>query len=196
MAPIPTLLLASTSPYRRALLARLGLPFEALAPGVDENERPGESPRERALRLARAKALALAAHHPDAVVIGSDQVCSVGEGAEASVLHKPGTREATLAQLAALSGRVAHFHTAVALVHGRRELLHCDLTDVHFRALDAAAIAAYVEREPAYDCAGGFKCEGLGVTLFESVSTQDPTALVGLPLIHVCAALRQLGVPV
>lgn len=196
MPPNPPLLLASTSPHRRALLARLQLPFEALPPGVAEDELPGEAPRERALRLAVAKARALAGSHAGALVIGSDQVASLAGPAGDSVLHKPGTRAATLAQLAAMSGRTASFHTAVAVVRGARTLTHCDLTQVRFHMLTAAQIESYVEREPAFDCAGGFKCEGLGVTLFESVSTRDPTALVGLPLIFVCAALRELGVAV
>lgn len=193
--PAPPILLASTSVHRRALLSRLGLPFDALAPPVDEAEIPGEAPPERALRLARAKAAAIASQHADALVVGSDQVASLaGSGIE--VLHKPGDRATCRRQLLAMSGRVAHFDTAVCLRHGEVELTHVDTTLVHFRELTAAEVDHYMDREPSFDCAGGFKCEGLGVTLFRAIETRDPTALVGLPLIWLCEALRRMGVRV
>lgn len=194
MTATPRLLLASTSSYRRALLERLGLPCAAVAPEVEETVAVGELPPQRALRLALAKARAVAAQHPDAVVIGSDQVASLDDAAGATLLHKPGDRSTCRMQLRAMSGRSVNFDTAVAVLHGGRELTHVDRTRVRFRALTDAAIEHYMDREPAFDCAGGFKCEGLGVTLFEAVETHDPTALVGLPLIAVCAALRQLSV--
>ena len=193
MTPIPPLILASTSPYRRALLARLGLAFESRSPGIAEDEQPGEAPPARAARLALAKARAAAAACPGAIVIGSDQVASLGAGTP-TLLHKPGDRETCHRQLAAMSGQTVQFDTALAVVRDNVVLEHLDTTLVHFRDLDAAAIESYMDREPAFDCAGGFKCEGLGVTLFEAIETRDPTALVGLPLIAVCAALRQLGV--
>ena len=195
MTPIPLLILASTSPYRRDLLARLGLAFECRSPGIGEDEQPGEAPAGRAARLALAKARAAVAFFPGAIVIGSDQVASLDTGTPA-LLHKPGDRETCRRQLAAMSGRTVQFDTALAVVRDSVVLEHLDTTLVHFRHLDAAAIESYMDREPAFDCAGGFKCEGLGVTLFDSIETRDPTALVGLPLIAVCAALRRLGVAV
>ncbi len=190
------LILASTSPHRRTLLERLGLPFEALGPAVDESLLEGEPPEVRAGRLARCKAAAVAAQHPSAIVIGSDQVASLAAGGAARVLRKPGDRDNCRAQLAAMSGNVARFDTAVAVRLGARELVHSEPTLVQFRQLTGAQIEHYMDREPAFDCAGGFKCEGLGVTLFESMQTRDPTALVGLPLIWLCEALRGLGVRV
>jgi septum formation protein len=190
-----SIILASTSPHRRLLLERLGLPFTALAPGIVETVVPGEVPRDRALRLAREKAAAIALQHPAAIVIGSDQVASL-DGEAPLLLHKPGDRETCRAQLAAMSGRTASFHTAVALRRGDEEQAGVDLTRVHLRPLAAAHIEQYVDREPAFDCAGGFRCEGLGVTLFRAVETRDPTALVGLPLIWLCEALRRFGVEV
>jgi septum formation protein len=191
---MPAIVLASTSPHRQALLARLGLSFACMAPGVDENELPAEPPAARAARLALAKARTVAAQRPGAIIIGSDQVASLEAPAGPLLLHKPGNRASCHEQLAAMSGRTARFDTAVAVIHGSNELTYTDLTLVRFRTLDAAAIERYMDLEPSFDCAGGFKCEGLGVSLFESVETRDPTALVGLPLIWVCAALRRLGV--
>src|SRR6187551_3615381 len=189
MTPNPPLLLASTS-HRRALLGRLGLDFECHAPGIDEEELPGEAPPARAARLALAKARAVAAAFPRAIVIGSDQVASL----DASLLHKPGDRETCRRQLMAMAGQTVRFDTALAVVQDDLVLEHLDLTLVQFRQLDPVAIESYMDREPSFDCAGGFKCEGLGVTLFESIESRDPTALIGLPLIWVCGALRRLGV--
>ncbi len=185
------LILASTSPYRRALLERLGLDFEVASPGVDERAKPGESPAARASRLSAAKAEAIAGLHPEAIVIGSDQVAALGH----RVLDKPGNAEACRAQLGALSGNSARFLTGCAVVGqaaGLR-LTHLDTTTVIFRALQANEIARYVEREKPFDCAGGFKVEALGITLFERVESNDPTALIGLPLIWLATALRQAG---
>jgi septum formation protein len=188
--------LASVSVYRSALLKRLGLPFATIAPGVVETEIPGEEPRVRARRLALAKARAVAEHHPGWIVIGSDQVASIQSPNGFTVLHKPGDKATCRRQLSAMSGGTARFDTAVAVLRDDRKLVHVDLTQVHFRNLLGVEIERYIEREPAFDCAGGFKCEGLGVTLFESIESHDPTALVGLPLIWLCGALRQLGVSV
>lgn len=195
-SPLP-LFLASTSPHRRVMLERLGLPFQVRAPEVDEALRAGEAPLERSLRLAVEKAGAVAAEVPGVLVIGSDQVASLHLGDKTEILRKPGNRERCLEQFARMSGRVVRFHTSVALVAGDgRVLTHTDLTQVRIRELSPADIGDYVEREPSFDCAGGFKCEGLGVTLFESVATDDPTALVGLPLIGLCRLLREAGVRV
>jgi len=185
------LILASTSRYRADLLRRLGLPFEAVAPGVDESPQGGETPGAQALRLARAKALAVAARYPGSWVIGSDQVADL----EGRILGKPGDAGRCRAQLAAESGRVVVFHTAAVLMrqgaHAGYE--HVDLTSVRFRTLTASEIARYVELDRPFDCAGGFRSEGLGAALFESMETRDPAALVGLPLIWLAGALRIAG---
>lgn len=183
------LILASTSAYRAELLSRLRLPFERLAPGVEEAEHEGESPAQRALRLARDKALAVARCEPGAWVIGSDQVASC----EGCILHKPGTRENTIEQLRRLSGRQAQFITAVALARDGQVDTALDVTAVRLRPLTLAEIERYVELEPAADCAGGFKVEGLGISLLEEVATCDPTALVGLPLIALRRLLSAVG---
>jgi septum formation protein len=188
---VPPLILASTSPYRRALLERLGLAFEALAPGVAETPRSGESPNDLALRLAQAKAEAIAAGRPGAIVIGSDQVAACGAG----VLGKPGDAARNRAQLAELSGKTVRFHTACALlgVDAGLHAAHVDTTTVVFRALSAEEIERYVAHDAPYDCAGGFKAESLGISLFECIESQDPTALIGLPLIWLAGALRDAG---
>ena len=192
------LILASTSVYRRELLERLNIPFSCVSPGVREEPIAGEPPPERALRLAQAKARAVSAQYPQAVVIGSDQVCAAGE----RVLGKPGDAAAARAQLAALSGSEASFHTACAVMGPTanaakpgeaRPLLHLDRTIVRFRALDAGEIARYVELDRPLDCAGGFKVESAGIALFTRVASADPTALTGLPLIFVADALRRFG---
>lgn len=185
------LILASTSAYRRELLARLGLPFTAEAPGVDEAPRPGEAPLALVQRLAAAKAAAVAARHPDAWVIGSDQLAYRGAG----ILGKPGSPERCLAQLEASSGRPVSFLTAVCLLRHRDGARHAtvDTTIVHFRANDAARLRRYVELERPFDCAGGFKSEGLGIALFERIESNDPTALIGLPLVWLAGALAEVG---
>jgi len=187
----PHLLLASTSRYRALLLERLGLPFGVQAPGVDESPLPREQPAARALRLAQAKAHAVHGRHPGTCVIGSDQVAVVGR----RVLDKPGSAAVCREQLEAVSGKRVAFHTAVALLgpgaDGART--HVDLTRVRFRTLTAREISRYVELDQPFDCAGGFRSEGLGVALFEAVETRDPSALVGLPLIWLAGALRAAG---
>ncbi|HXZ60626.1 MAG TPA: Maf family protein [Steroidobacteraceae bacterium] len=188
---MPPLILASTSPYRRELLARLPLDFEVVAPGVGEEHVQGESPADRALRLATAKARAVARTRAGALVIGSDQVAACG----GDVLDKPGDAARCRGQLALLSGRTAHFYTACVLLgaHPAAQAAHVDTTTVVFRSLTAAEIERYVERERPFDCAGGFKAEASGIALFECIETQDPTALVGLPLIWLAGALRGAG---
>jgi len=190
---VPPLILASTSAYRRELLERLGLPFDALAPDVREDHGNAEPAADRALRLALEKAEAIAQRYPEAIVIGSDQVAAAG----GQLLGKPGDAASARAQLAALSGRTARFYTACAVLgksSGVR-LAHVDTTVVVFRALTAEEIERYVARERVYDCAGGFKVEALGVVLLECIESQDPTALIGLPLIWLAGALRAVGYP-
>jgi septum formation protein len=188
---VPELILASTSPYRRELLERLPVGFEVVAPGVAEEHLPGEPPADRALRLATAKARAVAGAHPAALVIGSDQVGACG----GELLEKPGDAARCRAQLARLSGHTACFYTACVLLgaHPAMHRAHVDTTTVVFRALTAAEIERYVERERPFDCAGGFRVEASGIALFESIESQDPMALIGLPLIWLAGALRAAG---
>jgi septum formation protein len=188
------LVLASTSSYRRELLGRLGLPFEVERPEVDESVLPGESPAKTALRLAAAKASAVAARRPAALVIGADQVASLGN----QRLDKPGSHENARRQLALLSGRTARFDTAVALLDARSGRLASRLVacEVDFRVLDAQLIERYLRREQPYDCAGSAKSEGLGIALIRSMRTEDPTALIGLPLIALTELLEAAGHPV
>jgi len=188
------LILASTSPYRRALLERLGLAFECVAPQSEEARLAGEWPEHMAARLARAKAEAVAARFPDCIVIGSDQVAVRGE----EVLGKPGSAERCREQLQQNSGREVIFLTAVHLIDGPHAQAHShlDRTVVRFRELSAAEIDRYVAAERPLDCAGGFKAESLGIALFEHIESDDPTGLTGLPLIWVCAALRRAGLSV
>lgn len=185
------LVLASGSRYRREQLARLGLAVECQAPDIDESRLPGEAPAAMALRLARAKAQAVAARSGDALVIGADQVAEL----DGELLGKPGDAGAQQRQLARSGGRELRFHTALALVDGSdgsvRE--HLDLTVCRMRALTDAEIARYVAAEPAHDCAGGFKVEGRGIALFERIDCSDPSALIGLPLIALCRLLRESG---
>ncbi len=190
--PDPTrLILASTSRYRRELLQRLGLPFEVVAPNVDESPHPGEAPAALAERLAMAKAQAVAASFADAVVIGSDQVAEL----DGQPVGKPHTHERALAQLRAMSGRRVLFHTAVAVVRRERGFARGELASVavSFRTLGTAEIERYLRAEQPYDCAGSAKCEGLGITLLAAIDSDDPTALIGLPLIRTCALLREAG---
>jgi len=183
------LVLASTSRYRAELLARLGVPFETAAPAVDETPLPGETPANVAQRLALAKARAVAGARPDRWVLGSDQVPS----ADGRILGKPGNRENAIAQLTSFSGKSVVFYTAVALASGSTVLTALDTTIVRFRALSRAEIERYLDAEPAFDCAGSFKVEGLGIALFEAIEARDPTALIGLPLIAVRGLLAQVG---
>jgi septum formation protein len=186
----PPLLLASTSRYRRELLARLRLPFDCIAPEVDESQHGGETPESTACRLATAKARAVAARMPGALVIGSDQTASLG----GRVLGKPGSRERAREQLAACAGQQVVFHTAVCLIdpHGHEDGA-LDTTVVQFRALAQDEIDRYLDADAPYDCAGSFKAEALGIALFERIDSQDPTALIGLPLIRTAALLRAAG---
>jgi septum formation protein len=191
-SPAPLeLVLASSSRYRRELLERLRLPFRMMAAGVDESQKAGETPRALAQRLAHAKATAAAAMAPDAWVIGSDQVAMCAD----RILGKPQTRDACLEQLSFASGRTVEFLTACCVLRqaNREAFQHIDTTRVRFRALKADEIARYVDAEQPLDCAGGFKCEGLGIALFESIESRDPTALIGLPLIWLAATLRGCG---
>ena len=185
------LILASTSRYRAALLERFGLRFNTAAPTVDETPLPDEAPLARAVRLSDAKADAVAVQFPDAVVIGADQVAASG----IVVLHKPGNATRCREQLGLLSGSTAEFHTActVRCLASGIKLAHVDTTRVTFRPLTDAEIARYVEREQPFDCAGGFKAEALGISLFERMDSADPTAIVGLPLIWLAGALRAAG---
>jgi septum formation protein len=175
------LILASTSRYRRELLARLGVPFQCVAPRADESRLPGEPAVQMAARLARLKAEAVAKNYPDALVIGSDQVALLGD----DILGKPGTVVACREQLRASSGREVTFTTAVYLAGVGHEECHVDRTVVRFRALMDAEIDRYIAREQPLDCAGGFKAEALGIALFDRIETVDPTGLTGLPLIWV-----------
>jgi septum formation protein len=184
------LILASTSPYRRGLLQRLRLPFDVARPEVDETALPGEAPRALAIRLAQAKARAIVQRGTGAWALGSDQVAECAGQA----LGKPGRREAAIAQLQAMSGKTVRFHTALCLAHADGRLLaDVDLTEVHFRTLGQAEIERYVDAEQPFDCAGSFKSEGLGISLFEAIDNRDPTALIGLPLIATARLLRRAG---
>jgi MAF protein len=188
------LLLASSSPYRRELLARLQLPFECRAPHIDETERPGETAAELACRLAREKAKALAASHRDHLIIGSDQVAVL----EQQILGKPVTFERATEQLRACSGKSVSFLTGVALLDSRSGELQIDCVTfkVHFRQLDDAKIERYLNTEQPFDCAGSFKAEGLGVSLFRATEGADATSLIGLPLIQLVTMLDRVGVQV
>ena len=191
-APAPRpLILGSTSAYRRELLQRLRLPFEVVSPEVDETPSPGENPRDLALRLALAKARAVAARQPSAVVIGSDQVADLG----GEPLGKPGTHERAVAQLRRMRGRTVIFQTAVAVVCLETGFEQVELAPVrvHFRDLTDAEIENYLRAETPYDCAGSAKSEGLGIALLDTIESDDPTALVGLPLIRTARLLRAAG---
>jgi len=185
------LVLASTSRYRAELLRRLGVDFEPCAPGTDETPMVGERPSARAQRLAIAKAEAAAGARRDVVVIGSDQVAEL----DGTLLDKPGTTARAREQLLASSGRQVDFHTAVCVLDTRdgRRHVHVDHTRVRFRSLREEEITRYIEREQPLDCAGSFKCEGLGISLFEAIDNSDPSALIGLPLIAVARLLRDCG---
>lgn len=190
----PALVLASTSRYRRALLDRLGLAYVAASPDADETPRAGEAPAATALRLAEAKARSVAAAFPGALIIGSDQVADAGGAA----VGKPGGYEAARRQLALLSGRVIVFHTGIALLDTRSGHCQTALVDVRsrFRTLSDDEIDAYLGREAPWDCAGSVKSESLGIALFDAIESDDPTALIGLPLIRLTSMLRAAGVRV
>jgi septum formation protein len=186
------LILASTSRYRRELLERLRLPFEVASPGVDETPRPGERPADLARRLALAKAQAVAQARPEAVVIGSDQVADL----DGEPIGKPGTHDRAVAQLRAMSGRSVVFQTAVAVVCVQADYQGEVLVPVtvRFRRLGEGDIEHYLRTEQPYDCAGSARSESLGIALLEAIESDDPTALVGLPLIRTAALLRAAGI--
>ncbi|MBN4798481.1 septum formation inhibitor Maf [Enterobacter asburiae] len=186
---MPNLVLASTSPYRRMLLEKLGIPFECAAPEVDETPQPGESPRHLVMRLAKEKAQSLAARYPAHLIIGSDQVCVL----DGEITGKPHTEENACQQLLRARGTIVTFYTGLALynsaiVHLQTE---CEPFDVHFRHLSEQEIVDYVRRERPLNCAGSFKSEGLGIALFDKLDGRDPNTLVGLPLIALCQMLRR-----
>jgi septum formation protein len=188
---LPPLILASTSRYRRELLGRLRIPFQALSPETDETPLPGEAPAALAERLALAKARAIATQFPDAVVIGADQVADV----DGAAIGKPGNHERAVEQLRAMSGRTIVFQTALAVVRaatGFAEVRRVPVS-VRFRSLTDAQIEFYLRTEQPYDCAGSAKCETLGIALLDAIESDDPTALIGLPLIRTSALLRAAG---
>ena len=191
-APPRAVVLGSTSRYRRELMERLRVPFTVAAPHVDETPLPGEAPKTLALRLALAKAKAVAALHPEAVVIGSDQVADLA----GQPLGKPGEHERAVAQLRQMRGQTVIFQTALAVVCLATGFEQVDLAEVRvvFRDLSDEDIEAYLQAEKPYDCAGSAKSEGLGIALLESIDNDDPTALIGLPLIRTARLLRQAGV--
>jgi septum formation protein len=190
-SPLP-LILGSTSRYRSELLSRLKLPFEVVAPDVDETPQPGELPAVLALRLALAKAVEVARRFPNAVVIGSDQVADLN----GDPIGKPGNHERAVAQLRRMSGQTVVFQTAVAVVHLSAEFSGSALVPVtvKFRQLSDAEIERYLQIEQPYDCAGSAKSETLGIALLDAIDSSDPTALVGLPMIQTCALLRRAGI--
>lgn len=185
------LILASTSRYRSELLLRLGLPFKAVRPDVDETPHPNESPMSLAHRLAEAKARSVAKNFPNAWVIGSDQVAELNGDA----IGKPEDFERAADQLSAASGRSMRFYTAFCLLRmaPHKIIANTDVTTVHFRQLNATEIERYLHKEQPYDCAGSFKAEGSGISLFDKIESNDPTGLIGLPLISLSKALRQAG---
>lgn len=188
------IILASSSPFRRELLSRLGLTFDSVSPGIDETPFPGETPEQLARRLAQAKARSVAAGYPDALIIGSDQVAVIGD----RMIGKPGTHEKAVDQLMRASGQTMKFYTAVCLLNSATGHMQLEVIpfSVRFRRLDKKTIVNYLSREKPYDCAGSFKSEGLGIALFESMSGDDPTALIGLPLIRLTHMLEQEGVTI
>jgi len=194
MAQRRRLVLASTSPYRKELLGRLGLAFEVAAPHTDERALSGEAPQDTSLRLAALKAQAVRVAHRDALIIGSDQV-AMSNGRR---LDKPGDHANAVRQLKALSGKSADFHTAVALLDAANGSVQTRVVPcrVHFREMDDRRIDSYLQREKPYDCAGSAKAEGLGIALIARIETEDPTSLIGLPLIALTEMLERAGLAV
>ncbi|SFC52205.1 MAF protein [Marinospirillum celere] len=189
---MPELLLASSSPYRRQLLEKLGLPFHTASPDIDESPQADETPSQLVERLAISKAKALAGSHPDKLIIGSDQVCSH----QGQLLGKPGSRDGAIQQLMQLQGQPVSFYTGLCLYNATTEATHSlvDLFSVEFRSLSEQQICNYVDRESPLDCAGSFKSEGLGIALFKRLEGDDPNSLVGLPLIRLVELLKAEGV--
>lgn len=194
MEPTRHIVLASGSVYRKMLLEKILPNFESVSPDVDESPLPQESSRELSMRLAKTKAQALAASHPESLIIGSDQVAMLDN----QQLHKPGTHQRCIEQLMAASGRCVDFFTSVCVYDAHTGALHRDLdhTQVFFKPLTPAQVERYVEREQPFDCAGGFKSEGLGIALFERIQGDDPNALIGLPLILLARLLENAGVQI
>jgi septum formation protein len=194
MNPAARIVLASTSPYRRALLTRLGLSFEVASPGVDETALPGEAPQDTARRLAEAKARAVAARYPGAIIIGSDQVAAL----EGVPLGKPGNHDNALRQLKAMRGKEVVFQTALCLYNAASTKIQTRVVPfcVRFRHYDDEQIEAYLRREQPYDCAGSARAEGLGIALIAEMRGEDPNALIGLPLIALIDMLAEQGVSV
>jgi MAF protein len=186
------LVLGSTSPFRKALLDKLGIPFITDTPNTDETRRPGETPDRLVRRLAEDKARDVASRFPDALVIGSDQVACVGD----EILGKPGNRENAIAQLSAASGKAVTFYTGLCLYNAANDQIQVAMEPfvVHFRVLGSAQIERYIDREQPFNCAGSFKSEGFGITLFAALEGRDPNALVGLPLIRLVEMLDRQGV--
>ncbi len=190
----PALILGSTSRYRRALLERLGVPFTAIAPACDEEalKRPDLPPESLAELLAEAKAASLVPAHPAAVIIGSDQICAVGD----EILHKPGSDERAVDQLRRLQGREHRLITALVVAQGSRRWRHTDITTLAMRPLTEAELTRYVAADHPVDCAGAYKLEQRGIALFERIASADHSAITGLPLIALCGILRAAGIPV
>jgi MAF protein len=190
----PTIVLGSTSPFRRQLLQRLGLPFAAASPDIDESARAGEPPQELVARLAKEKAQAVAADYPNALVIGSDQVACLNH----TIMGKPGDRETAIRQLSQASGQCVTFYTGLCLLNtasGAAQVI-CEPFKVHFRELTQETIERYLDAEQPYNCAGSFKSEGLGIALFDKMEGDDPNSLIGLPLIRLVSMLHQEGVQI
>lgn len=186
---MPQLILASTSPWRRALLEKLAIPFECAAPEVDETPLPGEAPRHLVLRLAQKKAQSLAQRYPSHLIIGSDQICVL----DGEITGKPLTEENARLQLLKARGNIVTFYTGLALYNSATGHLQTEVEpfDVHFRHLSETEIEDYVRKERPLHCAGSFKSEGLGIALFERLEGRDPNTLIGLPLIALCQMLRR-----
>jgi len=186
-----SLILASSSKYRKMLLCRLGIPFECLAPEIDETPKKSESPLDLVSRLADKKAKTVSHNNPDAIVIGSDQVAVFND----RIIGKPGCHRVALEQLSSFSGRTVEFQTALTVRCLADDFIeqYVDTTRVYFRHIETEEIERYLKTEKPYDCAGAFKVESLGITLFEKITSNDPTALIGLPLIRTAAMLRKAG---
>ncbi len=184
------LILASGSRYRRDMLTRLRLPFTCISPDIDESPRSNETPAALAMRLAEEKARKIMTLHPDCIVIGSDQVATY----EGKIIGKPGSHEAAVKQLLSLSGKQVNFHSALCVMNATTTLRQDVITHCHFRTLSNTEIDNYVKLEPSYDTAGSAKAEGLGITLMQSMRSDDPSAIIGLPLIALSNMLRELGV--
>ncbi|NLY63910.1 MAG: septum formation protein Maf [Alcaligenaceae bacterium] len=187
---VSRLILASSSRYRKEMLGRFLLPFESISPDIDETPLPGETPAQLALRLSIAKAQAVAANNPDCIIIGSDQVATL----DGSPIGKPGNFDTAKKQLQALSGNCVEFHSALAVTDGKRTESADIITRCHFRELTDAEIVHYLETEQPYDTAGSAKAEGLGITLMSKMESDDPTSIIGLPLITLAKMLRSFGI--